>query len=116
MKRGSLISRRQHEEALANLRRAHQAEVDRLTADNERLRAERNQFKKDRDAHKAAAEAANARLAEPVNAKDLSSNALRRRLRHLEKELDNATFLEAGRPQDSSRWQPANQEPKGGAS
>lgn len=105
MKRGSLISRRQHEEALTNLRRAHQAEVARLTADNERLRAERNQFAKDRDTHKAAAEAAQARLEEPANAKNLNVNALLRRIKSLEKQLDDATSLDAPAVAAGETWQ-----------
>jgi hypothetical protein len=62
MKR-SLISRRQHGEILAAARRRHEAELANLQADIERLRTERDQFAKDRNAHRAAADTARTLLA-----------------------------------------------------
>lgn len=40
------------------------------------------------------------------------ADVLLRRIKHLEKELDNATYLPASGPQNFSRWQPGYQDPK----
>jgi predicted RNase H-like nuclease (RuvC/YqgF family) len=115
MKRSSL-SRRQHDEILAARQRQHDAEVANLKADIVRLRSERDQFRKDRDAITAsgrrdAAEAAGtiARLKEDLAATSSggeSTASLRRRIKSLEKQLDDAVGMGAGRIEDSSRWQP----------
>jgi uncharacterized coiled-coil DUF342 family protein len=116
------MPRRQHEEILAAQQRRHQDDLGKLTAeladvtrDRDRLRGERDQFKRDRDAHKSAADTARKQLAEhgadttPQLPPDVRS--LQARIRHLEKQLDNATFLPPGRIEDSSRWQPGYQKP-----
>lgn len=102
MKRSSL-SRRQHDQILAELQRKHDAETASLRADNARLRGERDQFEKDRDAIQAtarrdAAEAHStiARLRADLEAAsgggdDIAS--LRRQIRNLQKQLDDATSL-----------------------
>jgi predicted RNase H-like nuclease (RuvC/YqgF family) len=115
MKRSSL-SRRQHDEILAARQRQHDAEVANLKADIVRLRSERDQFRKDRDAITAsgrrdAAEAAStiARLKEDLAAASSggeSTASLRRRIKSLEKQYDDAVGMGASRIEDSGRWQP----------
>lgn len=120
MKRLSL-SRRQHDQILAGVRRRHEAEVSNLKADNERLRGERDQFAKDRDAiastaQRDAASAASTitRLREDLDSVSSGGDnipALRRRIKHLEKELDNALGMPPGGLLDSAPWQPGNVAP-----
>jgi hypothetical protein len=115
MKRSSL-SRRQHDEILAARQRQHDTVVANLKADIVRLRSERDQFAKDRDAITAtarrdAAEAAStiARLKEDLAAESSggeSTASLRRRIKSLEKQYDDAVGMGARRIEDSSRWQP----------
>ena len=127
--RRSSIPRRQHEQILTDERLRHQNELDQVRAklreaedrlkalsqDRERLREERNQFEQDRDTHKKAAEKAAAQLesvlAAPVPGSE-GTAPLRRRIRQLEKQYDEAVGLGASRPVDSSRWQPGYQDPK----
>lgn len=96
------MPRRQHEDILAAQQRRHQEDLGKLTAeladvtrDRDRLRVERDQFKSDRDAHKSAADTARRQLAQhgadtqPPLPPDVRS--LQARIRHLEKQLDDAT-------------------------
>jgi predicted nucleic acid-binding Zn-ribbon protein len=102
MKRSSL-SRREHDRIIADLKRRHDAETANLRADVARLRAERDQFAKDRDAvtatarrDAAEAHATIARLKEDLDAASQGGDhipALRRRIKHLEKQLDDATHF-----------------------
>lgn len=119
--RRSSMPRRQHEEILAGLRRRHEDELGKLhaeladvTKDRDRLRSERDDFKRDRDAHKSAADTARKQLAQhtdpqPVLPPDVKS--LQARIRHLQRQLDDAVGLSPGRIEDSSRWQPGYQKP-----
>lgn len=127
MKRSSL-SRRQHDQIVADLQRKHETATASLKADNARLRSERDQFKKDRDTVTAAArrDAAEARSTiarlradlDEASAGGDSIPALRRQLRTLQKKYDDAVGLPPGRIEDSSRWQPGYsvpaQDPKAG--
>jgi hypothetical protein len=125
MKRSSL-SRRQHDEILAARQRQHDAVVANLKADIVRLRNERDQFAKDRaaiaaTARRDAADAAAtiARLKEDLAAASSggeSTASLRRRIKSLEKQYDDAVGMGAGRIQDSSRWQPGYKASQGVAS
>jgi uncharacterized coiled-coil DUF342 family protein len=102
MKRSSL-SRREHDRILAEQQRRHDAETAGLKADVARLRAERDQFEKDRNAVQAAARrdaaSAAATIAQLREDLDAASNggdhipSLRRRIKQLEKQLDDATSL-----------------------
>ena len=128
------IPRRQHEQILAAAHLRHQQDLDKanartadalariaaLTADRDRLRAERNQFEQDRDrvTEQAAKDAALAadRIAgleqELKAARRPETEALRRRVAQLERQYDDAVGLRTGRIEDSSRWQPGYQDPK----
>ena len=147
------VSRRRHEAELT----AANAE---LAADCARLRGERDQFAKDRDAQLRTArtaaawftsannradrleadlveartklavsmdaESALARqihaMAQPVEPTDEEVDEINRLIRErdsekrradrLQKELDDATFLPAGKVENSVRWQPGYQDPK----
>ena len=124
--RRSSMPRRQHEEILAAQQRRHQEDLSKLiaeladvTKDRDRLRAERDQFKKDRDAHKSAADTARKQLAQhgdpqPQLPPDVKS--LQARIRHLQRQLDDAVGLPPGRIEDSSRWQPGYKPAKESAS
>jgi uncharacterized protein YigA (DUF484 family) len=102
MKRSSL-SRREHDRIIAELQRRHDTATASLRADVARLRGERDQFEKDRDAIKAQARrdaaTAAATIAQLREDLDAASNggdhipALRRRIKQLEKALDDATSL-----------------------
>jgi glutaredoxin-related protein len=102
MKRSSL-SRREHDRILAEQQRRHDAETAGLKADVARLRAERDQFAKDRDAIQATArrDAAEAnativRLRADLDEASVGGDsipALRRQLRTLQKQLDDATSI-----------------------
>ncbi|MBD9700707.1 hypothetical protein IHE56_01085 [Streptomyces sp. ID01-12c] len=121
MKRSSL-SRREHDRILADVQRKHDAETAGLKADNARLRAERDQFAKDRDAIKTAARRAEAEAnatitrlradLDEASAGGDSVPALRRQLRTLQKQYDDALGLPVGRIEDSSRWQPGYKTPE----
>lgn len=135
-----------------------------VLADRERIRGERDQFAKDRDAIKAAAEAASERyndtaivnelltedltklrrqlaasqevegalarqvheMAQPVEPTDAEMDSMnllieerdreRRRADHLQRQLDDAVGLPAGRIEDSRRWQPGYKPKKESAS
>lgn len=101
--RRSSMPRRQHDDILAGLRRRHEEELGKLhaeladvTRDRDRLRVERDQFKSDRDAHKSAADTARRQLAQHADTQpplppDVRS--LQARIRHLEKQLDDATSI-----------------------
>lgn len=105
--RRSLMPRRQHEEILAAQQRRHQEELGKLqaeladiTKDRDRLRVERDQFKKDRDTHRDAAKAARIQLAKyekPTTVVPVGDPAakviddLKRQLRNAHKRLDDAT-------------------------
>ncbi|MBP5913190.1 hypothetical protein F3K34_13195 [Streptomyces sp. LBUM 1486] len=101
--RRSSLSRRQHDDILAAQQRRHEAELGKLTAeladvtrDRNRLRVERDDFKRDRDAYKSAAETARKQLAQhtdplPVLPPDVRS--LQAYVRRLEKQLDDATSI-----------------------
>lgn len=120
--RRSSMPRRQHEEILAAQQRRHQEDLGKLAAeladvtrDRDRLRGERDQFKRDRDSHKSAADTARKQLAQhgdpqPQLPPDVKS--LQARVRHLQRQLDDAVGLPPGRIEDSSRWQPGYQQPK----
>lgn len=100
MKRSSL-SRREHDQILADVQRKHETDTASLKADVARLRTERDQFKKDRDtvtatARRDAAEAHTtiAQLREDLEAASSGGDhipSLRRRIKQLEKALDDAT-------------------------
>ncbi|MBE4796183.1 hypothetical protein [Streptomyces caniscabiei] len=121
MKRSSL-SRRQHDQILAELQRKHDAETASLRADVARLRGERDQFAKDRDAIQATArrDAAEAnativRLRADLDEASVGGDsipALRRQLRTLQKKYDDAVGLGGRRIEDSSRWQPGYKTPE----
>lgn len=114
--RRSSMPRRQHDDILAAQQRRHEAELGKLTAeladvtrDRNRLRVERDEFKRDRDAHKSAADTARKQLAQhtdpqPTLPPDVKS--LQARIRHLQRQLDDAVGLPPGRIEDSSQWQP----------
>jgi chromosome segregation ATPase len=120
--RRSSIPRRQHEQILADAHLRHQQELDQtkalltetetrlqvVSADRERLRGERAQFEKDRDTYKTAAARLERELSAPATGPG-DTAGLQRRIRHLEKQLDDAVGLPAGRVEDSSRWQPGHQ-------
>lgn len=102
--RRSSMPRRQHDDILAAQQRRHQEDLGKLhaeladvTKDRDRLRGERDDFKRDRDAHKSAAETARRQLAETgadlVPALPPDVRSLQARIRHLEKQLDDATSL-----------------------
>ena len=101
--RRSSMPRRQHEEILAGQQRRHQddlgkliAELADVTRDRDRLRAERDQFERDRDVHKSAADTARKQLAgHGADTTPLPPDvrSLQARIRHLEKQLDDATSL-----------------------
>ncbi len=135
-------------------RRRHQAELDAVNADRERLRGERNQFAEDRDGFKYTAETAARRFVEADAANRRLHNrnlelgrrlsalsesdpeyaaALEQRIASLTKasvrvlgawhreqtradrlqaRLDDAVGLGAGRPLDSTPWQPGYVAPK----
>jgi len=121
MKRSSL-SRREHDRIIAELQRRHEAETANLRADNARLRGERDQFAKDRDAIKHAArrdaDAAAAtinRLRADLDAASAGGDnvpSLRRQLRALQKKYDDAVGLGGRHIEDSSRWQPGYKTPE----
>jgi chromosome segregation ATPase len=121
MKRSSL-SRRQHDQIIAELQRRHDAATASLKADVARLRAERDQFEKDRDTvaatarrDLAAADATISRLrADLVEASTGGDSipALRRQLRTLQKQYDDAVGLKPRHIEDSSRWQPGYKTPE----
>jgi uncharacterized coiled-coil DUF342 family protein len=100
MKRSSL-SRRQHDQIVADLQRKHDADTAGLKADVVRLQGERDQFKKDRDTvtatarrDAATANATIAQLREDLEAASSGGDhipSLRRRIKQLEKALDDAT-------------------------
>jgi DNA repair exonuclease SbcCD ATPase subunit len=121
--RRSSLSRRQHDDILAAQQRRHEQELGRLTAeladvtrDRNRLRVERDDFKRDRDAYKSAADTARKQLAQrgddtaPLLPPDVRS--LQSQIRHLQKRLDDAVGLPPGRIEDSSRWQPGYKTPE----
>jgi hypothetical protein len=121
MKRSSL-SRREHDRILADVQRRHDAETAGLKADVARLRGERDQFAKDRDAIKTAARRAEAeanatitRLRADLDEASVGGDsipALRRQLRTLQKKYDDAVGLGGRQPEDSSRWQPGYKTPE----
>ena len=120
--RRSSIPRRQHEQILADALLRHQQELDQVkaltadveaklqtvSADRERLRGERAQFEKDRDTYKTTAARLERELSTPATGPE-DTAGLQRRIKHLEKQLDDAVGLPAGRIEDSSRWQPGHQ-------
>jgi uncharacterized protein (DUF3084 family) len=111
-----------------------EAELDAVKADRERIRGERNQFKQDRDTARynreqalrqlAEADATNRRAHErnlelgrrisqltesdPEYAAQLEGQVaeLQKRVKHLEKELDNACGMPASGLLNSAPWQP----------
>lgn len=116
-------------------RRRYEADLAAVTADRERVRGERDQFRRDRDAHKTAAKTAaekytdacivNECLTEELctlkeqlaEARALADDSLasqlraqlkreKRRADRLQKQYDDAVGMGAGRIEDSSRWQP----------
>lgn len=115
MKRSSL-SRREHDRIVAELQRRHENETASLRADVARLRGERDQFEKDRNAIQAAArrdlataDATITRLRADLDEASSGGDsipALRRQLRTLQKEYDDAVGLKPSHIEDSSRWQP----------
>jgi chromosome segregation ATPase len=123
--RRSSIPRRQHEQILAAAHLRHQQELDQakallaesearlqaVSADRERLRGEREQFEKDRDTYRTAAARLERELSAPAMGPE-DTAGLQRRIKHLEKQLDDAVGLPAGRIEDSGRWQPGHQAAK----
>jgi len=126
-------------------RRWHDAELAAARAESGRLRTQRDKaieeketavFNRERILHQyneldekhTAVSLVNARLTEDLaaaraEAADSLAGQLRaelkrekRRADRLQKELDDATFLPAGRVEDSRRWQPGYQAPKADAS
>jgi predicted RNase H-like nuclease (RuvC/YqgF family) len=114
MKRSSL-SRRQHDEILAAIQRRHDAEIANLKADIERLRGERDQFEKDRDAITAAArrDVAKAQATIACLKEDLAAASpggettasLRRRIKNLQKQYDDAMGLNTSQVLEGAHWQ-----------
>ena len=121
--------------------RVHEAVV----ADRERIRGERDQFKQDRDQFKRAAESVSEKYADTCITNECLTHDLtavrerlaeveaascdtaathwraearreKKRADQLQKQYDNAVGLKPSRVEDSSRWQPGNQEPKADAS
>jgi predicted nucleic acid-binding Zn-ribbon protein len=122
-------------------RRRHETELAAAGAEVERLREQRDQFAKDRDAYRAAAETAAGQFADAdeqltatriVNAcltEDLAkareqitdgsvaewrakAKAAERRADQWQKQYYDAVGLGPGRIEDSSRWQPGYKAPK----
>lgn len=112
------MPRSQHEAVVARLNRLHAEELAVVNEDRERLRKERNQFEQDRERVTAEAAATIARLQRDLKGASggESKEALRRRIRQLEKQYDDAVGRPAGRIEDSSRWQPGYRDPKEAAS
>lgn len=88
------ILRKQHEQALAARDDKHkqvladlQAQLDAARADAARLRAERNQFERDRDAARRETKAANARLTAELTAQTTDPDADRRAIQQWERAL-----------------------------
>lgn len=121
------IPRRQHEQILAAAHLRHQQELDKanartsdaqarieaLTADLTRVKSERKQFEEDRNkvAEQAAKDAAAAadRIAgleqDLKDARRPDVEALHRRIRRLEKDIDNATSLDSAAVALGATWQ-----------
>ncbi|MHC5259869.1 hypothetical protein ACYSUO_18485 [Streptomyces sp. UC4497] len=82
-------------------RRRFVRDLKAATADRERLRGERDQFAKDRDAFKAAAESS----AEHYVQADEARAAAVRRADQLQARLDDALGLNSTAVTDGARWQ-----------
>lgn len=114
------VSYRRHQEILADTHRRHQQElgqaqarltdaqarIAQLVEDRDRLRGERDQFKQDRDNQAKTSAAECARLEQELEgARQPDVEALRRRIRHLEGQLDAATGLNSAAVALGATWQ-----------